>query len=251
MISTTSYPITQLPSEPQEPQQRVNFVESKNKADAERFLIENNLSSKVDYSKATLKQANEINEIIAKLDPKTPISEVVIGSTKMKNVAGYYDPRTDKIVMSRTLGKGSKSLNSFEPTDLIKKRNDLILKGRANVPDYDYQLDYLDFNIKRYSRASAGNGSLKDSFIHEFGHRVDKLNNLSTSTKTAIENASIDFLDSMSFSDRRKWIGSNVSVYARVNEKELFAELYTMKQTGQKIPKELDAIITNIIKNAK
>ena len=124
MISTTSYPITQPPSEPQEPQQRVNFVESKNKVDAERFLIENNLSTKVDYSKATLKQANEINEVIAKLDPKTPIKEVVIGSTKMKNVAGYYDPMTDKIVMSRTLGKGSEALNSFEPTDLIKKRKD-------------------------------------------------------------------------------------------------------------------------------
>ncbi|WP_288955385.1 hypothetical protein [uncultured Polaribacter sp.] len=251
----------------------VSFITASTIKEAEEFLIKNNIAKKVNYSNITLEQANEVNRVLSKIHKGKMLDSIDFDDIIMNNefIKGVYKYNDNTILLRSDL-KIKLSKRQLERNSINFYKNKLkeakeYLKFDPNNKEAIRQVKVLQRRVNNWARETTGE-TLEDVLIHEYGHKLD-YNNLKSidqytrtgylsNTTTAFEKAFANNAKSISNkyfngnnNNFKEWIRTNISEYATVNKKELFAEAYVMKIRGEELPKWLDDLILEVLENAK
>jgi len=251
----------------------IPFVNALTIKEAEEFLVKNNIAKKVNYSNITLEQANEVNRVLSKIHKGKMLDSIDFDDIIMNNefIKGVYKYNDNTILLRSDL-KIKLSKRQLERNSINFYKNKLkeakeYLKFDPNNKEAIRQVKVLQRRVNNWARETTGE-TLEDVLIHEYGHKLD-YNNLKSidqytrtgylsNTTTAFEKAFANNAKSISNkyfngnnNNFKEWIRTNISEYATVNKKELFAEAYVMKIRGEELPKWLDDLILEVLENAK
>ena len=234
--------------------------------EAEEFA--KNYAKKADYSNIDLAKANEVNRTLQKISTGKKVDKISFakGNVKIRGnendvfVQGVYRYKTNEIELrsdlqitpsKRALQRSTKKYWS-DKLDNLKRE----LKDDPNNSYLKDQIRNLEFRVEHFSRENVG-WSLSDILTHEYGHKIDYQNKLSLISQNEVLTASDKLFIKSNLGKipenvtQKQYFTELVSEYAATNTHELFAESYLMKSKGEKLPKWMDDLITNIVNNAE
>ena len=227
------------------------FVPAKSVRDAERFALQ--YAEKVDYSNATLEQANELNRTLMEVSRGRKVGEIkflekINGSSRFDYPDIHISPLT-------TVGN-TEVVAAVNPRHLrtIKRLEAQQKSGTGLNSDELRLLNNTKKRVENATRWSAVNGSVRDTLIHEYGHKLDFMQKkLGEAASASYKHRQYlwDNIPGTRWGEKSDWISKNISDYAVDRTfTEFVAEVYVMKMKGERLPGWLDEFITNLINNA-
>jgi hypothetical protein len=216
---------------------------------AERF------ASWVDYGRISLDNINKVNETLLQLTDRYPTNELgVIKTARMKAVARS---NYNALELNATkLGRGSMN-SDFELLQGFDKATLKTLESRypnGYPKDIQRQIDKLNKNL-RYKRWVVAD-EVEGIIAHEYGHILcdqyfgmfnDKHANPNARTLECV--AKVKLIEDT----RMKAINNgdiyDISKYGATDAGEFFAETFCAKWLGWKLPKYIDDMINEVLKD--
>jgi len=250
------------------------FTPAKTVKEAEQYLVKNGITEKVNYSNVSIEQANETNRVLSKIHKGEKLKNINFKDVLKDDhfIQGFYDSETKEIMLKRSLKTKMNTGNAkFKTLEFHKNKVKEIegyLVSEPNNPELLKQLNGAKYRVKNFVGTNETVGeTLSDVLAHEYGHKLDYINTgvktqkhggMVVDTGTAFEKLWSKNFDSIgnkyfngSNAKLKEWIRTNISEYATVNRRELFAEAYSLKNKGGTLPQWLDDLVIEVVNNAK
>lgn len=259
------------------------FKPAANIEDAVQFAQKQGFAKEVNFGKATIGQANEINKTLFDIHSKYNLSELDKISIEAPRRGGLSKTAGAHYEVDIKNTKGTILLNEAQlkkqlPFDYLEKNQadlDRFLKAKEEKPELFNSnttaarknrkiLSELEDSVKfkRWTLSSEQSESAyKYSMIHEYGHKVHddifgmysvkgrKMANLVDEQEARNLNSELGSLHRLSKSNGDVY---NISAYANSDPREFFAESFSMYETEpEKLPNNVKTFIEKVLKYAR
>ena len=238
----------------------LKFTPAKTKDEAEEYA--KRFADSVSYDGVSLKNANIINQRLGELQAKYPIkklSEIDVGSkgAMSANYKGLY-------ISGKKLGKTLEDchknflLNQEETRKSIQLLVDNFA-GRRMPSVIQDQIKVLENRLKhtRWGVSDFYTDKVAVTVTHEYGHIIADQYFGQINGERANPNLQLNWSLTQVKKDwgnvfataRQNGDGFKVSEYGCKNEKEFFAECFTMYEYGEKLPDYIESALKGILEN--
>lgn len=263
---------TQTPATPPEP-----FVEAKTKAEAVEYA--HKFADNVNYDGISLKNANAINEQLNELTQKYPINRLDNINSGSRGVmsANWHSLNINGKKLGKVLDDEeiNFNLNQAMAKAKLKQLQDRLPTQPKNMQEYTRrQIDQLERDLKysRWGVHSSYPDHVKCVVTHEYGHILSDqyfgmLNKGKANSHLAIKTTT-NYDDYIKYKNQRMRIQNvqdsweeaynqarktgdiyQLSRYGATNSHEFFAEVFLAREMGEKLPKYIDKLMEETLRN--
>lgn len=231
------------------------FAPAKTKKEAEQYATR--FADEVSYSGISVENCNEINKTLDELQRKYP-------SKKYSKIVGKKQKATASANYETLTINGSKigSKEGAETFEIMRKWDQYTLKTlRAKYPgnmppDVAKKVEKLEQNL-RFDRWSISNTyGARATITHEYAHTLsDQYFGMINDTIANPNEKSAECLAirrKIDATRKKAWETGDifsVSKYAATDDDEFFAEVFAMREMGEKIPDYFDEMLEEALKN--
>ena len=240
---------------------KIEFTPAKTKEEAEDYAKK--FAKNVDYSRISVENCNAINKKLDELTTKYPINELEIigGTTKGRAIMRAWYNGID--INRKAIGGSSLADEQNQFISLQESRKNKIeqIKGRyknAIPKDMQKQINILEnqLKFKRWSVFDSEN-PIGSTVTHEYGHIVADQYFGQINGSKANPNYDKNYelrkyvkkWDEVFLKAKKTGDIYNLSEYSATNAYEFFAESFTAKELGEKLPDYVSELLEEILNN--
>ena len=236
-------------------EKKEEFVLAKTKKEAEQYATR--FADEVSYSGISVENCNEINKTLDELQRKYP-------SKKYSKIVGKKQKATASANYETLTINGSKigSKEGAETFETMRKWDQYTLKAlRAKYPgkmppDVAKKVEKLEQNL-RFDRWSISNTyGARATITHEYAHTLSDqyfgMINDTLANPNARSEECLAIKRKIDETRKKAWETGDifsVSKYATTDDDEFFAEVFAMREMGEKIPDYFDEMLKEALKN--
>ena len=236
-------------------QKQEEFVPAKTKKEAEQYATR--FADEVSYNGISVENCNEINKTLDELQRKYPSKKYskIVGKKQKETASANYE--TLKINGSKI---GSKE--GAETFETMRKWDQYTLETlRAKYPgkmppDVAKKVEKLEQNL-RFDRWSISHTyGARATITHEYAHTLSDqyfgMINDTVANPNAKSAECLAIRRKIEATRKKAWETGDifsVSKYAATDDDEFFAEVFSMREMGEKIPDYFDEMLDEALKN--
>ena len=236
-------------------QKQEEFVPAKTKKEAEQYATR--FADEVSYSGISVENCNEINKTLDELQRKYP-------SKKYSKIVGKKQKATASANYETLTINGSKigSNEGAETFETMRKWDQYTLETlRAKYPgkmppDVAKKVEKLEKNL-RFDRWSVSHTyGARATITHEYAHTLSDqyfgMINDTVANPNARSAECLAIKRKIDATRKKAWETGDifsVSKYAATDDDEFFAEVFAMREMGEKIPDYFDEMLEESLKN--
>ena len=236
-------------------EKREEFVPAKTKKEAEQYA--KRFADEVSYGGISVENCNEINKTLDELQRKYP-------SKKYSKIVGKKQKATASANYETLTINGSKigSMEGAETFETMRKWDQYTLETlRAKYPgkmptDVAKKVEKLEQNI-RFERWSISNTyGARATITHEYAHTLSDqyfgMINDTSANPNARSAECLAIKRKIDATRKKAWETGDifsVSKYSATDDDEFFAEVFAMREMGEKIPDYFDEMLEEALKN--
>ena len=236
-------------------EKREEFVPAKTKKEAEQYATR--FADEVSYSGISVENCNEINKTLDELQRKYP-------SKKYSKIVGKKQKATASANYETLTINGSKigSKDGAETFETMRKWDQYTLETlKAKYPgkmppDIAKKVEKLEQNL-RFDRWSISHTyGARATITHEYAHTLSDqyfgMINDTTANPNAKSAECLTIRRKIDATRKKAWETGDifsVSKYSATDDDEFFAEVFAMREMGEKIPDYFDEMLEEALKN--
>ena len=236
-------------------EKKEEFVLAKTKKEAEQYATR--FADEVSYSGISVENCNEINKTLDELQRKYPSKKYtkIVGKNQKANASANYETLT---INGSKIG----SKEGAETFETMRKWDQYTLKELRSKypgkmpPDVAKKVEKLEQNL-RFDRWSISNTyGARATITHEYAHTLSDqyfgMINDTLANPNARSEECMAIKRKIDETRKKAWETGDifsVSKYATTDDDEFFAEVFAMREMGEKIPDYFDEMLKEALKN--
>ena len=231
------------------------FVPAKTQKEAEQYA--KRFADEVSYNGISVENCNEINRTLDDLQRKYP-------SKKYSKIVGERQNAIASANYGTLSINGSKigSKEAIEKSEAVRKWDQYMLESlkakypRKMPPDVAKKVEKLEQNL-RFDRFSISHTyGTRAAIAHEYAHTLSDqyfgMINGVVANQNAKSEECLGIIRKIDETRKKAWETGDifsVSKYAATDDDEFFAEVFAMREMGEKIPDYFDEMLEEALKN--